>query len=192
MIEIIKYPKRKNWPEILKRPVQDTDSLEKTVQAILSKVKSKGDKALRKYSKDFDAVDLEDFSVPDIEISQAGESVSAELKAAIQQAKNNIEKFHSAQLQTKRIIETQPGIQCWRKHVAIEKVGLYIPGGTAPLFSTILMLGIPAKLAGCKEIILCTPPVSLTNREGDQVILYTAGLAGITKIFRVGGAQAIA
>lgn len=189
-MQLIKNPERKNWSELLKRPAIDSSSLEKKVKKIMENVQKKGDKAVKKYAKEFDGAKLKKLQVSEKEIKEAGQIVSNELKVAIQVAKNNIEKFHSAQSQPVEIIETMPGIQCWRKTVAIEKVGLYIPGGTAPLFSTILMLAIPAKLAGCKEIILCSPP----DKEGklNAAILYTASLVGVTKIFKAGGVQAIA
>jgi len=189
-MQLIKNPERKDWIELLKRPAIDSSSLEKKVKKIMENVRKKGDKAVRKYAKEFDGVNLKKLLVSEKEIKEAGQIVSDELKEAIQVAKNNIEKFHSKQLQPVEIIETMPGIQCWRKSVAIEKVGLYIPGGTAPLFSTILMLAIPARLAGCKEIVLCSPP----DKEGklNPAILYAASLVGVTKIFKAGGVQAIA
>ena len=179
------------------RPVMDSSSLEKSVKKILDKVKKNGDKAVKKYAKEFDGVKLKKLQVTEKEIKEAIALVPDELKQAIQQAKSNIEKFHTAQLSTVEVIETMPGVKCWRKSIGIEKVGLYIPGGTAPLFSTILMLGIPAKLAGCKEIILCTPPSPLSSRRGvggevNPAIIYTAQLVGINKIFKSGGVQAIA
>jgi len=190
MINLIKYPDKKGWQEIIKRPVIETASLEKVVKKILEKVKAKGDKAVRKYSKEFDGVKLKKLAVSEKEIKAAEKLLSQELKQAIQQAKANIEKFHEAQIEEIKVIETMPGIKCWRKSVGIEKVGFYIPGGSAPLFSTVLMLAVPAILAGCKEIILCTPP----SKDGsvNPAILYTANLFGITKIFKVGGVQAIA
>ena len=189
MIKVIRYPEKKDWQEIVKRPVFETALLEKTVKKILDKVKSKGDKAVKKYTKEFDGVKLKKLPVPEKEIIAAEKLLSKELKEAIQQAKSNIEKFHQQQLEEVKVIETMPGIKCWRRSVAIEKVGIYIPGGTAPLFSTVLMLAIPASLAGCKEIILCSPP----SKDGaiDPAILYTAGLCGVTKVFKAGGAQAI-
>lgn len=188
-MQVYKYPDKKDWPNLLKRPVIDSSSLEKSVKKILDKVKDKGDRAVKKYATEFDGVKLKKLQVSSKEIKEAEALVSDELKAAIQQAASNIEKFHAAQLSTVEVIETIPGIKCWRKSVGIEKVGLYIPGGTAPLFSTILMLGIPAKLAGCKEIILCSPP----NKEGKlhPAILYASQLVGITKVFKAGGVQAI-
>jgi len=188
-MEIYKYPAREQWSDILKRPVIDSLSLEKKVKKILENVKQKGDKAVKKYSKEFDGIKLKKLQVSEKEIKEARELLPAELKESINIAKNNIEKFHSAQLHIEDIVETMPGVKCWRKNVAIDKVGLYIPGGTAPLFSTILMLGIPATLAGCKEIILCSPP----GKDGslNPAIVYTASLVGVTKIFKVGGVQAI-
>jgi histidinol dehydrogenase len=190
MMQIIKYPPQSEWNQLLQRPVAETSSLEITVGRILKAVQKSGDKALRKYTAEFDGVRLKKTWATDKEISGAGDLLSTELKEAISIAKMNIEKFHSTQIPAVDIIETMPGVRCWRRAVAIEKVGLYIPGGTAPLFSTILMLGIPAKLAGCKEIILCSPP----DKEGNlhPAILYAAKLAGITKIFKAGGVQAIA
>lgn len=189
MITLIKYPDRESWSEIIARPVFDMASLENIVLNILTDVHRNGDEAVRKYNLQFDKTNIENLLVSPEEITSAVNSISKELKQAIQLAKSNIEKFHEAQKEETKFIETMPGITCWRKSVAIEKVGLYIPGGTAPLFSTILMLGVPAKLAGCKEIILCTPP----NSDGkiNDAILYTAQLVGITKIYKAGGVQAI-
>jgi len=188
-MELIKYPSKEIWKDLLKRPAIDTTSLETTVQSVLSDIKVHGQIAVRKYTLQFDKVDLENILVSDIEFSSAEKLISEELKQAIQLAKKNIETFHSAQKDNAQIIETMPGVSCWRKSIAIQKVGLYIPGGTAPLFSTILMLGVPAKLAGCEEIILCTPPD--INGNINPSILYTAQLIGITKVYKVGGVQAI-
>jgi histidinol dehydrogenase len=190
MINVIKYPERKDWQEIIKRPLFETVSLEKSVKKILDKVKAKGDKAVKKYTNEFDGVKLKKLAVSDKEINSAEELLTAELKEAIQKAKSNIEKFHMSQIDEIKFIETMPGINCWRKSAGIEKVGIYIPGGTAPLFSTVLMLAVPASIAGCKEIILCTPP----SKEGsvNPAILYAADLCGVTKIFKAGGVQAIA
>ena len=188
-MELIKYPVKEIWKDILKRPTIDTTSLEATVQLVLSDIKAKGQSAVRKYTLQFDKVDLETILVSADEFSIAEELVSEELKQAIQLAKKNIETFHSAQKEKINIIETMPGVTCWRKAIAIQKVGLYIPGGTAPLFSTILMLGVPAKLAGCSEIILCTPPDAKGNIN--PAILYTAQLVGINKVYKIGGVQAI-
>ncbi len=185
---------KKDWKEILRRPVMDNASLEKTVSKILKNVKEKGDKAVKKYSKEFDGVSLRKLQVSDKKIKDAEKLLSDELKQAIQQAATNIRLFHEKQINPIEIIETMPGVQCWRKSIGIEKVGLYIPGGTAPLFSTILMLGIPAMIAQCNEVILCTPPSPQGEGRGEvhPAILYTANLIGISKIFKAGGVQAIA
>jgi histidinol dehydrogenase len=189
MIKTIKYPERSTWLELLKRPSLDSASLEETVNSVLFEVRKNGDKAIQVYTKQFDKVDIEKTEVDTSEFIQAEKNISEELKNAIQLAKANIEKFHFAQKEEKKVIETTSGVNCWRKSIAIQKVGLYIPGGSAPLFSTILMLGIPAKIAGCSEIILCTPPDK--NGKINDAILYTAKLVGITKVFKVGGVQAI-
>lgn len=188
-MQVIKYPPKAAWPEILKRPTFDISALESTVGAILKEVKESGDKAIRKFTLQFDKVAVDKLQVSEKEIAEAGQLLTIDLKKAIQQAKANIEKFHSAQREPVSKIDTMPGVSCWRKSVAIERVGLYIPGGTAPLFSTVLMLGIPAKLAGCSEIILCSPPSA--DGKLNPAILYAASLAGITKIFKAGGVQAI-
>ncbi len=184
------HPDKKLWPEISNRPVADNSSLEKSVKKILQKVKEKGDKAVRKFTRQFDDVKLKNSTVTSKEIIAAESLLSDALKQAIQQAKKNIDHFHSSQKEEVKKIETMTGIICWRQSVGIEKVGLYIPGGSAPLFSTVLMLAIPAQIAGCKEIILCTPP----SKDGtiNPAILYTAHLCGITKVFKAGGVQAIA
>ena len=171
------------------RPSFDSSSLEETVKNILADVKANGDEAVRKFTLQFDKVQITDLRVNDKEIDKAEQSVSAELKQSIVTAKNNIEQFHAVQLDKIEVVETMPGVQCWRRSTPIEKIGLYIPGGSAPLFSTILMLAVPARLAGCKEIILCSPP----NPAGqlNPAILFTAAIAGITRIFRAGGIQAI-
>lgn len=188
-MEILKYPSREQWTEILKRPVLETESLFDTVRIIISKVRTEGDKALIEYASTFDQVNLESLAVSEAELKEAEAKVSIELKSALYMAKRNIETFHAAQRFEGKKVETMDGVTCWQKAVAIEKVGLYVPGGTAPLFSTVLMLAIPAKIAGCKEIILCTPP----NKQGKihPAILFAAQLAGVNKIFKVGGAQAI-
>ncbi len=190
MISIVKYPKPNTYNELLKRSSLESASLEATVNAIINNVKTDGDKALYQYSKEFDKADLSNLIVNEEEFTTASENCSSELKNAISIAYTNIYKFHDAQKTPLEKIETMPGVICWRKSVPIEKIGIYIPGGSAPLFSTILMLGIPAKIAGCNEIILCTPPDK--NGNINPVILYTAKLVGITKVFKVGGAQAIA
>ena len=189
-MKIIEYPSRDTWREILKRPVLETVNLFDTVQKVINDVRNEGDSAVIAYESIFDKVNLDTLAVTEAEIAEGVELVDDDLKAAIVLAKNNIEKFHEAQRFVGKKVETTEGVTCWQKAVAIEKVGLYIPGGTAPLFSTVLMLAIPAKIAGCGEIVLCTPP----NREGKihPAILYAAQLAGVNKIFKVGGIQAIA
>jgi histidinol dehydrogenase len=189
-METINFPLRNEWPKLLQRPAIDTVSLEQTVNEVLLDVQKNGDSAIKKFTLKFDKVQINELSVSEKEIIEAEDLCTQELKAAIQLAKNNIEKFHSSQKEEIKIIETAPGVKCWRRSVGIEKVGLYIPGGSAPLFSTILMLGVPAKLAGCKEIILCSPP----DKAGklNPAILCAAKLVGITKIYKIGGVQAIA
>ena len=184
------YPEKKDWMEILRRPVLNTDTLRNTVKEVLDKVKTEGDKAVREYEEHFDKVKLDSLGVTETEIAEAEKEVPIELKAAIMLAQKNIHTFHSSQRFEGKKVQTVPGVTCWQKAVAIEKVGLYIPGGTAPLFSTVLMLATPAQIAGCKEIVLCTPP----DKEGKvhPAILYAAKLAGVNKIFKAGGVQAIA
>ena len=184
-MQIIAYPDRTQWPQLLARPMQDLAKIEKVVAPILKKVKENGDAALRELALQFDKIELHDLKIPQMAIEAAESQLSEELKAAIQQAYQNIRVFHEYQKQPPKKIKTMAGVTCWRKSVAIEKVGLYVPGGTAPLFSTVLMLGVPAQLAGCREVVLCTPSTH-------PAILYAAQLVGITQIFRVGGAQAIA
>ena len=188
-MEFIKYPNKETWKDILKRPSIDNLSLEATVKEILLNVQENGQSAVKKYTLQFDKVVIENALVSSDEFLIAEKATPEDLKNAIQLAKNNIEKFHTVQKEEVKFIETLPGVKCWRKSVAIQKIGLYIPGGTAPLFSTILMLGVPAKLAGCQEIILCTPPD--VNGVVNPAILYTAKLIGITKVFKIGGVQAI-
>ncbi|HLL44032.1 MAG TPA: histidinol dehydrogenase [Segetibacter sp.] len=189
MLAMYEYLEKNAWKNLLARPGLDDSSLEASVSNILKEVRQNGDEAVKRFASMFDKVTIKSFQVTAEEIDAAASSVDKELKRAIQQAKLNIEKFHEAQLEPEALIETMPGIKCWRKSLAIEKVGLYIPGGSAPLFSTLLMLGIPAKIAGCKSIILCSPP----NREGKlhPAMLYAAKLVGITQVFKAGGAQAI-
>lgn len=189
-MNVIKNPAKQQWTDLIQRPKIAKEQLTDLIYNILNEVKAKGDEALFRFSEQFDHVKLKQLFVTDTEILESKTLVSNKLKAAIAIAKQNIEKFHASQKTEEVVIETTKGVQCWRKSVGVEKVGLYIPGGTAPLFSTILMLGIPAKLAGCAEIILCTPP----NKNGTihPAILYTANLIGISKIVKVGGAQAIA
>ena len=183
-------PKPENWASLLERPTKTVDDIEATVKEIFAAVQSKGDEAVNKYTAKFDGIALKNNLVSDTEIQQANEVVSAELKAAIQLAKSNIEKFHAAQRTNRVSIETAPGVQCWQEKRPIQKIGLYIPGGTAPLFSTVLMLAVPATLAGCKEVVLCSPPDK--NGNLNPAILYAANLCGVTKILKVGGIQAIA
>ena len=190
MMKQYEYPDKKEWAEIVERPIADYSSLEKKVKKMMLNVKKKGDKAVFRYCKEFDGVKLKSLAVNQKEIDKAILSVPLELKTAIIQAKKNIELFHNSQKTEVKKIETMPGVTCWRQSKGIEKVGLYIPGGTAPLFSTVLMLAIPAQIAECKEIILCTPP----DKKGkiNAAISFAAQLCGITKIYKVGGVQAIA
>ena len=190
MIQVFKEPTKKDWPSILARPQFDAAPLEAKVREILLAVKQRGDAAISAYTLAFDNVALSNFKLSAEKLEAAEKALTPSLKTAIQLAKVNIEVFHQGQIQKEERIETMPGVWCWRKSVGIEKVGIYIPGGSAPLFSTVLMLGIPAKLAGCKEIILCTPP----NEKGeiDPAIIYAASLVGVTAIFTIGGVQAIA
>jgi histidinol dehydrogenase len=182
-------PKPETWSELLKRPTPTIADIEATVNDIFSEVKLKGDSAVKKYTQLFDGITLKDLSVSAEEISAAEKNVSEELKTAIHLAKANIEKFHRAQKTERITVETTEGVSCWQEKRAIQKVGLYIPGGSAPLFSTVLMLAIPANIAGCREIVLCTPPDK--NGKINPAILYTAKLCGVTKIFKIGGIQAI-
>jgi histidinol dehydrogenase len=189
-MQIIENPLKKDWQTILQRPTQTIENIEQTVIQIFDDIKRHGDKAISKYTAMFDGVSLESKFVSELEIQEAKSQVSAELKEAINVAKSNIERFHKAQMSEKVTVETMKGVQCWQEKRPIDKIGLYIPGGTAPLFSTVLMLAVPAQIAGCKEIVLCSPP----NKEGKiaKEILYTAQLCGVTKIIKVGGIQAIA
>lgn len=186
----IAYPAKETWDMLLKRPTKSQAELEKIVLPVLQSVQQFGNKALYDFTKKFDGIEIENITVTEVEIEAAKSAVSQKLKYAIAIAKENIFTFHEAQKSPIEKIETMEGVVCWRKSVPIQKVGFYIPGGTAPLFSTILMLAIPAQIAGCKEVILCTPP----NKEGKiaDAILYTAWLCGVTKIYKVGGSQAIA
>ncbi|OYX14670.1 MAG: histidinol dehydrogenase, partial [Algoriphagus sp. 32-45-6] len=189
-MKLLVNPSPEKWKKQLARPVQKTKEINKIVKPIFEKVEKNGDKALKKFAQEYDHVSLDSLLATPEEIKAAKDQISKELKEAIKTAKSNIEKFHAAQSTPELIEEVMSGVVCRRKSVPIQRVGLYIPGGTAPLFSTVLMLGVPAKIAGCKEIVLCTPP----NREGKihPAILYTADLVGITKIVKVGGAQAVA
>ena len=183
-------PKQENWASLLERPTKTVDDIEATVKEIFTAVQNNGDKAVQQYTTQFDGIALDTILVSDEEVQKAIASVSDELKAAIQLAKSNIEKFHSAQKTNRVSVETAPGVQCWQEKRPIQKIGLYIPGGTAPLFSTVLMLAVPAKIAGCKEVVLCSPPDATGNLN--PAILYAANLCGVTKILKVGGIQAIA
>lgn len=188
-MKIIKFPSKSEWPEIVKRPHLDLSELNATVKRVLDDVKTHGDAAVKRYEHQFDHVELDGLAVSEAEIDEAMQLISPELKASLELAHHNISVFHEAQRFEGQKIETAPGVVCWQKSVPIEKVGLYIPGGTAPLFSTVLMLATPAKIAGCREIVLCTPP----NREGkvNPAILAAARIAGVSKIFKAGGVQAI-
>lgn len=187
---VIENPKKETWSDLLKRPTKSVENIENTVNQIFDDVRRNGDMAIEKYTALFDGVEMTIKQISIHEINVASQNLSEDLKEAIQKAKRNIEVFHSAQKTSKIEVETVKGVTCWQEKRPIEKIGLYIPGGTAPLFSTVLMLAVPAKIAGCKEIILCSPP----NKEGliANEVLYTAQLCGITKIFMVGGIQAIA
>lgn len=183
-------PGRDQWNELVRRPTQTYREVEGLVAEIFEEVAERGDEAVLKYARKFDGAELSSLKVGDLEFAAAGEALSPGLKESIRLAKDNIERFHRAQRTSRVEVETAPGVRCWQEKRPIEKVGLYIPGGTAPLFSTILMLAVPAKLAGCKEIVLCTPP----SKDGsvDPAILFTAALCGVEQVFRVGGIQAIA
>lgn len=188
-MNIIRYPKKEDWAAIVERPHLDTSALNATVAEVLSNIKTQGDKAVREYEKRFDHVELSSLAVSREEIDSAYEHLDPKLIQSIELAHGNIHRFHQSQQFEGKQVETAPGVKCWQKSVAIEKVGLYIPGGTAPLFSTVLMLATPAKIAGCKEIVLCTPP----DRQGNvnPAILAAARIAGVSKIFKIGGVQAI-
>ncbi|AZA54860.1 histidinol dehydrogenase [Chryseobacterium sp. G0201] len=189
-MKIYRYPNQENWQELTKRPAFKREKISKTIIEIFSEVEKNGDKALLEFNKKFDSAEVLNITVSTEEIQNAESLISEELKEAIQQAKGNITKFHASQQSEVEKIETTKGVVCWRENRAIEKVGIYIPGGTAPLFSTVLMLAIPAQLAGCKEIVLCSPPDK--NGNINPAILYAAKLCGVAKIFKTGGAQAIA
>ena len=188
-MNIIKYPAREEWANIVERPHLDVTELNQTVANVLADVRVRGDEAVKGYELKFDHIDLDDLAVSEADIEAAERLVSPQLRQAIELAHENIRKFHEAQHFRTKKVETQPGVVCWQKSVAIEKVGLYIPGGTAPLFSTVLMLATPAKIAGCREIVLCTPP----DRQGhvNPAILVAARVAGVSRIFKIGGVQAI-
>lgn len=188
-MNIIQYPQKAEWKALLERPHRDASELRATVQTVLDQVQQYGDSAVKAFEEKFDKVRLESLAVSEAEIAEAESLVSSDLKNALKLAHANIEKFHASQKFVGEKVETAPGVVCWQKSVPIEKVGLYIPGGTAPLFSTVLMLATPAKIAGCREIVLCTPP----NREGkvNPAILVAAKVAGVSRIFKAGGVQAI-
>ncbi len=188
-MNIIKYPAREEWASIVERPHLDVTELNQTVANVLADIRQRGDEAVKGYELKFDHVDLDSLAVSDDEMAEAESKISEQLREAIELAHENIQKFHESQRFRSKKVETQPGVVCWQKSVAIEKVGLYIPGGTAPLFSTVLMLATPAKIAGCKEIVLCTPP----DRQGcvNPAILVAARVAGVNRIFKIGGVQAI-
>lgn len=188
-MNIIKYPAKEGWDALVERPHLDLTQLNATVTSVLEDVKANGDAAVKRYEEKFDHVSLESLAVTEAEIAEAMDNISQDLKESLELAHHNIAVFHEAQKFEGQRIETAPGVTCWQKSIPIEKVGLYIPGGTAPLFSTVLMLATPAKIAGCKEIILCTPP----NREGkvNPAILAAAKIAGVSKIYKAGGVQAI-
>jgi len=188
-MKIYRFPEKNEWAKIIERPHLDVSQLNTTVAAVLSDIKQRGDKAVKEYEEKFDHVSLDLLAVTEEEIDEATKLVDNDLEKAIRLAHYNIKKFHEAQIFKGQKVETGPGVTCWQKSVPIERVGLYIPGGTAPLFSTVLMLATPAKIAGCQEIVLCTPP----NREGkvNPAILVAARTAGVSKIFKAGGVQAI-
>ncbi len=189
-MNIVRFPSPGDWPEILKRPTRDFASIEKDVRVIIDEVKKSGDQAVQKFTREFDKTELKTLTVSDFELSASLNAVKPELLEAIGIAAANITRFHRSQLYTEERIETMPGVICWRKSVAIEKVGLYVPGGTAPLFSTVLMLAIPAIIAGCSEIVLCTPPAK--DGSVHPAILASAAYLGIKKVYKAGGVQAIA
>ena len=188
-MKVIRYPERSEWKMLLERPHMNTEQLTDTVCSVLADVRERGDRAVLDYEEKFDKVRMTQLVVTDAEMDEAEQLVDEELKKALQLAERNIAAFHGAQKFESKRIETAPGVWCWQKAVAIEKVGLYIPGGTAPLFSTVLMLAVPARIAGCREIVLCTPPDK--NGKVNPAILYAARLAGVSRIFKAGGVQAI-
>jgi len=190
MMKQYKYPPISEWKSLCERPLQNQENLSEQVKSVFDEVKNNGDKALKFFTEKFDNVILNDLKVSEIEVDEANNLVPDELKSAIKLAAENIRKFHSSQQEEKKIIETTEGVFCWRESRAIENIGIYVPGGTAPLFSTVLMLGIPATIAGCKNITICSPPDK--NGKINPAILFTANLIGIKNIFKVGGSQAIA
>lgn len=188
-MNIVKYPARNEWADIVERPHLDVTELNQTVANVLADIRLRGDEAVKGYELKFDHVDMDTLAISPEELEEAEKQIAPDLRKAIELAHENIRKFHESQRFRSKKVETQPGVVCWQKSIAIEKVGLYIPGGTAPLFSTVLMLATPAKIAGCKEIVLCTPP----DRQGhvNPAILVAARVAGVNKIFKIGGVQAI-
>ncbi len=190
MMRTFFYPLKETWETLCRRPVTDTSGFDTAVKNILLKVRSKGDQALLDYAEKFDHVKITDLKVTERELAESEKAITPDLRNAIITAMGNIRKFHESQMNDDEVLETTPGVKCWRKRIPVERAGLYIPGGTAPLFSTVLMLGVPAAIAGCRQVILCTPP----GRDGkiDPLILFTAKLTGITDIYKTGGAQAIA
>ncbi len=189
-MKVFLEPAPAEWPALLQRPQGDARALDRSVRKIMESVQRQGDKAVRKYSRQFDGVSLRRMMVTEKEFRAAAKSIDPALAAAIRQAAGNIRHFHQSQLQEEPRVETMPGVTCWRKSLPVQSVGLYVPGGTAPLFSTVLMLGIPAVLAGCPEITLCTPPAK--DGSVHPAILFAAGIVGVRKVFKVGGVQAIA
>jgi histidinol dehydrogenase len=188
-VNIVKYPAHNEWADIVERPHLDVTELNQTVVNVLADIRLRGDEAVKGYELKFDHVDMDTLAISPEELEEAEKQIAPDLRKAIELAHENIRKFHESQRFRSKKVETQPGVVCWQKSIAIEKVGLYIPGGTAPLFSTVLMLATPAKIAGCKEIVLCTPP----DRQGhvNPAILVAARVAGVNKIFKIGGVQAI-
>ena len=188
-MNILKYPSREEWQKVCTRPHIDNSSLRQLVMNVLDAIRQEGDQAVRRYEKEFDKVELSDLQVSDVELAESDHLVSEELKSSLRLAHQNISRFHASQAYESKRVETCQGVTCWQKSLPVEKVGLYIPGGTAPLFSTVLMLATPARIAGCREIVLCTPP----NREGkvNPAILAAAHIAGVSAIFKIGGIQAI-
>lgn len=189
-MKVIRNPKREEWTSMLRRPGQDMSDIEQIVRTILRRVKNGGDATLRELTREFDNTDIVSPLVTEDEIDRAAAGVPTRLREAINVAASNIERFHRAQIEEPQIIETMQGVRCWRKSVAIERVGLYVPGGTAPLFSTVLMLAIPARIAGCRDVVICTPPNH--NGEIDDAVLYAARFCGVDRVLKTGGAQAIA
>ena len=189
-METVLYPPKESWEGLCRRPLLDVPALDKSVRTILDRVRKEGDRAVRKYSNQFDNVDLTEFKVSPREADEAIEKIPEKLRQAISTAKNNIERFHSSQICGMNVIETMPGVKCWRKNIPLDVAGLYVPGGITPLFSTLLMLAIPARIAGCGRIIICTPPAA--DGTINPIVLYAAGITGITEIYKVGGAHAIA